>query len=141
MWNACRQFQPRPRWFIVAPVLAVLIIVGPMALPSLVFCVRGGLILFAPHVAIVVLAEPLLTGLLYFRLGLWGLFIRNLGLYHQYWGIFSYAGWSILLVQIAAGLQFPRRQLFILLVILLLLNIIGFPQALMTQGVKNSLVW
>jgi CHASE2 domain-containing sensor protein len=66
---------------------------------------------------------------MYFPLGLCRVFFHDLGSAPEYWWIFSYFGWSVFLVLMAAGLQHPRRVHFAVLVLLLIINALAYPTA------------
>lgn len=116
MVNRIRQLQPRPWWFIVAPAVAFVLAELRIVLPLL----RG-----FDHItmAIFVLGNVLVHRLLWFPVGIWGVFVRDPHVFTEYGAIFCYAGWSVYVVLIGAGLQYPRRAIFLVLVLLLILNI------------------
>ena len=92
-------------------------------------------------VAIFVLVNVLAHGLLWFPLGIFGIFVWDLQLMIDYGGIFCYVGWSVYLVLIAAGLQYPRRAIFFVLVLLLVMNIVGFQAGHVRHVVWANLMW
>ena len=71
-------------------------------------------------------AITLAYGLVWFPVGLPGIFVWDPNLMREYGAIFCYAGWAVYAVLVAAGLQYPRRTIFFVLVLLLLLNIAGY---------------
>jgi hypothetical protein len=127
MLSKIRQLQPRPWWFIAAPVAAFLLAELPVVLPLLFPAITP---FPAPMDSVVVAiwlsAIALVYGLAWFPVGLLGIFVWDANLMQEYGAIFCYAGWSVYAVLIAAGLQYPRRTIFFVLVLLLVLNIAGY---------------
>ncbi len=81
--------------------------------------------------------SSLVYGLIYFPLGLCRVFFHDLkSLQEWHWWILSYAGWSVFLVLMAAGLQHPRRLLFAILVLLLIINALAYPTTDMVHHMK-----
>ena len=76
--------------------------------------------------AIYLSAIVLVYGLVWFPVGLLGIFVWDPHLMQEYGAMFCYAGWSVYAVLVAAGLQYPRRTIFFVLVLLLILNIAGY---------------
>ena len=91
-------------------------------------------------VAIWFSAIALVYGLVWFPVGLPGLFVWDPNLMREYGAFFCYAGWSVYAVLIAAGLQYPRRTIFFVLVLLLILNIAGYHTAHVRAVVFRNLI-
>ena len=106
--------QPKPPWFVVAPI--VTIIAGVVPLFSVEELDLG--VFFA-------LGYLTIRWFLYFSLGLWAVFIWDEQLLLAYAAIFLYVGWSFYLILVTAGMQKSKKLLFWILIVLLVANSVG----------------
>lgn len=139
MLNRIGRFQPTARWFILAIALGVLLVEAPilaLLFPSHIESDWSQIVFVAFS-----LAYATVHGLLYFPLGLWAVFIHDFESAREFWAIFAYVGWSVFLVLTAAGLQYPRRLLFAILALLLVINAVGYPTRDMVHHIEDSLMW
>jgi len=112
------QSQPTPRRFFLALGMGYLFV----EIPMLASYSQSSL----PFLACAYVSS-LAYGLLYFPLGLCRIVFHDVESLQKYWPILSYFGWSVFLVLMAAGLQHPRRLLFAILVLLLIVSAFAYP--------------
>ncbi len=127
--NRIAQFQPTPRRFLLALAMGYLVV----EIPMLASYRQSSLLSLA-----CAYVSSLAYGLVYFPLGLCRVVLQDIELLQQHWPMFSYFGWSVFLVLMAAGLQHPRRLLFAVLVLLLIINALAYPT---TQVANHAKPW